>query len=322
MPGRELQLDFYEVLGVTPATPIDEIRRRYKFLVVAFHPDRFQRTPEHHALAEQHIKQVNEAYRVLSDPQARTRYDMMRISAQAGQPAAFYGQTPHLQHELELARARVHQLEQEVGALKTRQETLASEREALQHELEEREQAYRREQGTLEAEAKVLTLQLEQLARERVTFDQLLKDQLARATLKAEQLSQDLVSRERLIESLTTNKAEWEKSNLSRLDLLSQQLQRLKEELRTRDSSLAQQRQAHKALEERMVRVERDAQQTAQHLANALRMKQQELDTWQTGLRATEQAQQRELRTSRLWQVAAVIGVVNTFILVYLLFAH
>ncbi len=75
--------NYYDILGVKSTAQLDEIRRRYKFLVVAFHPDRFLRTPEHHALAEQRIKQVNEAYRVLSDPQTRTQYDLARLSTYA-----------------------------------------------------------------------------------------------------------------------------------------------------------------------------------------------------------------------------------------------
>jgi curved DNA-binding protein CbpA len=323
MPANELQPDFYDLLGIGPAASSEEIRKRYRFLVMAFHPDRFSRNPEHHALAEQRIKQVNEAYRVLSDPQARTRYDMVRVSSMLGpKTTAYSSQFVHLQRELDQVRSRSHQLEQDVYVLRTAQEALLAERATLQRELEDRERSYRTERQTLEAEAKLLTMQLEQLARERTNLDQLLKDQLAQANSKAAQLSQELASRERLVENLAANKADWERSNQSRLELLSQQMRRLQEELAARDASLAQQRQVHSVLEERLVRVEHDAHQAAQHLANALRIKQQEADVLQTGVRVAEESKRRETRANRLWQIAALVGIVNTVVLLLLLFTR
>ena len=118
MPPQEPAQNHYDVLGVRPSASAEEIRRRYKFLVIAFHPDRFVRTPEHHALAELRIKQVNEAYRVLGDAQARAQYDMLRLAA--GNQFGAGGQAPgvaapwlaQMQHELEQAHTRITQLEQ------------------------------------------------------------------------------------------------------------------------------------------------------------------------------------------------------------------
>ena len=87
MTPPDLSQNFYDLLGVRSSATAEEIRRRYKFLVIAFHPDRFVRTPEHHAMAELRIKQVNEAYRVLSDPHARAQYDTLRLATLGGQPA-------------------------------------------------------------------------------------------------------------------------------------------------------------------------------------------------------------------------------------------
>jgi curved DNA-binding protein CbpA len=323
MPVNDVQPDFYDLLGIGPAASGEEIRRRYRFLVMAFHPDRFSRNPEHHALAEQRIKQVNEAYRILSDPQERARYDMVRVSSMLGpRTAAPSFQYVQLQRELDQMRSRSHQLEQDVYVLRNAQDALLVERSALQRELEDRDRASRNERQALEAEAKLLTLQLEQLARERVNLDQLLKDQLAQANFKATQLSQELASRERLVENLAATKADWERSNQSRLELLAQQLRRLQEELAARDASLAQQRHTQATLEARMARVERDARQAAQHLANALRIKQQEADVLQTGVRVAEEAKLRENRINRLWQIAALVGIVNTIVLLLLLFAR
>lgn len=323
MPANDVQPDFYDLLGVGPAASSEEIRRRYRFLVMAFHPDRFSRNPEHHALAEQRIKQVNAAFSVLSDPQARARYDVVRLAGILGpRVAAPSSQYAQLQRELEQARGRAHQAEQDVHLLRTWQEAIIAEKASLQRDLDDRERAFRSERQALEAEAKILTLQLEQLARERMTLDQLLKDQLAQANSKAAQLTQELASRERFVENLAATKADWERSNQSRLELMAQQLRRLQEELSARNAALAQQRHAHMTLEERLARVERDARQAAQSLANALQLKQQEAETLQVGVRTAEDAKRREQRTIRLWQIAALIGIVNTLILFILLFVR
>lgn len=316
MNGVESQRDYYDLLGLKPTASVDEIRRRYKFLVLAFHPDRFARTPEHHMLAEQQIKQINEAYKVLSDPQARTRYDLARLSGLAAAPVV--PNAPALQRELEQARVRIHQLEQETVTLRTRLEVVAAERTALQRQLQEREREHREAQQALDAEAKLLALQLDQLGRERLTLDNLLKEQLAQANQKAAQLTQELAGRERLLENLAANKAEWERSSQSRLEMLSQQVRRLQEEVARREATLAEQRHAHANLEERLLRVEREAKQSAQNLTNALRLKQQESESLQVGVRTAADAQLRERRAVRLWQVVAIIAILNTLVLLAL----
>jgi tetratricopeptide (TPR) repeat protein len=61
---------YYEVLGVSPAASADEIKKRYRELARRFHPD-VSKTPD----AANKFKEINEANRVLSDPDARARYD-------------------------------------------------------------------------------------------------------------------------------------------------------------------------------------------------------------------------------------------------------
>lgn len=63
--------DYYNVLGVTPRADAEEIKRAYRALALRWHPDRNPGDP----IAEARFKDINEAHRVLSDPELRARYD-------------------------------------------------------------------------------------------------------------------------------------------------------------------------------------------------------------------------------------------------------
>lgn len=62
--------DYYEILGVTPDASSEQIKRAYRKLARKYHPD-INATAE----AEEKFKDVNEAYEVLKDPEARSAYD-------------------------------------------------------------------------------------------------------------------------------------------------------------------------------------------------------------------------------------------------------
>jgi curved DNA-binding protein len=62
--------DFYETLGVPRTASQDDIQRAYRRLARQYHPD-----VNHDPGAEDRFKDISEAYDVLSDPQARRRYD-------------------------------------------------------------------------------------------------------------------------------------------------------------------------------------------------------------------------------------------------------
>jgi curved DNA-binding protein CbpA len=328
------QANYYDVLGVPSTASVDEIRRRYKFLVIAFHPDRFLRTPEHHSLAEQRLKQVNEAYRVLSDPQARAQYDLLQLAADAsrtlwpGGPSRVPGGglsqpfVTQLQNDLANALAQTGQLEQEVAAWRERYEQQSNERAALQQAHAEVQRTYQQERQTLEAAIEQATRRLEQLVRERASLEARLKEQANKSSRKTAKLEQDLATQERLVENLAATKAEWERSNLSRFDLLTQQVRKLQEDVKRRDASLAQQKQTQRGLEERLAAAEREARLAAQNMAAALRVKQQEADALRSEQAAGETEHVRERKAVRLWQIAAIIAILNTLLLLGLLLAR
>jgi curved DNA-binding protein len=65
--------DYYKTLGVERNADEDTIKKSYRKLAMQYHPDRNPGNPQ----AEDHFKQINEAYQVLSDPQKRARYDQL-----------------------------------------------------------------------------------------------------------------------------------------------------------------------------------------------------------------------------------------------------
>jgi curved DNA-binding protein CbpA len=73
--------NFYQILSVSPQTRPEEIQTAYHDLAKQFHPDRFQSedfSSDIRRNAQHVFAAINEAYRVLKNPNSRTAYDTNR----------------------------------------------------------------------------------------------------------------------------------------------------------------------------------------------------------------------------------------------------
>ena len=82
--------DYYELLGVGRDASSDDLKRAYRQLAREFHPD----ANPNDAQAEAKFKEISEAYAVLSDDEARARYDQfghegLRSGGMGGDPFNF-----------------------------------------------------------------------------------------------------------------------------------------------------------------------------------------------------------------------------------------
>jgi molecular chaperone DnaJ len=79
--------DYYEVLGVSRDTGSEDLKKAYRKLAVKFHPDKNPNDPK----AEEHFKELGEAYDVLMDENKRAAYDRYGHAAFAQGTAAGAG---------------------------------------------------------------------------------------------------------------------------------------------------------------------------------------------------------------------------------------
>lgn len=72
--------DYYQALGVSREASAEDIKKAFRKLARKYHPD-VSKEPD----AEQRMKEVNEAYAVLSDPQRRAAYDQLSQGRRPGE---------------------------------------------------------------------------------------------------------------------------------------------------------------------------------------------------------------------------------------------
>jgi len=70
MMNDERPVDYYEILQISPNAEPDTVHRVYRLLAQRFHPDNRETGDP------SRFRQVTEAYRVLSDSEARARFDV------------------------------------------------------------------------------------------------------------------------------------------------------------------------------------------------------------------------------------------------------
>jgi molecular chaperone DnaJ len=81
MAGQDwFEKDFYAVLGIAQSATADDVKKAYRKLARAHHPD----ANPGDTSAEKRFKEIGEAYSVLSDPEQRQQYDAIRSMARGG----------------------------------------------------------------------------------------------------------------------------------------------------------------------------------------------------------------------------------------------
>lgn len=91
--------NYYEILEVNPRASQEVIEKAYRVLVKKYHPDLY--SGEKRMYAEQKVKDINEAYRILSDTFLKEQYD-----AELEKEASYY--SPYT-NEQNRRRARQNQ---------------------------------------------------------------------------------------------------------------------------------------------------------------------------------------------------------------------
>ncbi|MDY7050970.1 MAG: molecular chaperone DnaJ [Microcystis panniformis WG22] len=76
--------DYYEILGVSRDAGKEDIKRAYRRLARKYHPD-VNKEPG----AEEHFKEINRAYEILSEPETRNRYDRFGEAGVSGGATGF-----------------------------------------------------------------------------------------------------------------------------------------------------------------------------------------------------------------------------------------
>lgn len=77
------QRNYYEVLGLPPSATTDQIKKKYRELARKYHPD----IAQDKAFSQRLFTQINQAYRVLADPDRRAQYNSTLNATLNGSPS-------------------------------------------------------------------------------------------------------------------------------------------------------------------------------------------------------------------------------------------
>lgn len=102
-----MKKNYYDILQVNKNASPEIVEKAYKILVKKYHPD--LQTSENKHQAEEILKEINEAYDVLSDPQKRQEFDESLIEntiSQEEKPKQTYQNQNTYNYEQELQNAR------------------------------------------------------------------------------------------------------------------------------------------------------------------------------------------------------------------------
>ncbi len=82
--------DYYKILEISSNANLEDIKKAYRKLALKYHPDKTKGDKE----SEKHFKEINEAYRVLSDPAKRRQYDQFGQTFEGAAGGGFSGFRP------------------------------------------------------------------------------------------------------------------------------------------------------------------------------------------------------------------------------------
>ncbi|NLC69811.1 MAG: DnaJ domain-containing protein [Desulfuromonadaceae bacterium] len=88
------QQDYYQILGIGRDADAKAVKEAYRKLALQYHPDRNLNDPQ----AASRMKELNEAYAVLSDPRKREEYDLLRRTH--GEEASFRYRQNHTDQDI------------------------------------------------------------------------------------------------------------------------------------------------------------------------------------------------------------------------------
>lgn len=83
MSNAEKEKDYYSVFGVHPSATVEDIKRRYRELVLRSHPDKMKSGED-----SQEFQLIQEAWEVLKDPAKKSVYDARDVLVKNNQTQA------------------------------------------------------------------------------------------------------------------------------------------------------------------------------------------------------------------------------------------